>query len=438
MKIFDTLSRKYKTIKNPQANIYSCGPTIYDYIHIGNARPILLTDTLIKFLEFKKVKVNFLQNITDIDDKIISKSLETNTPEIELTNFFKKAYLKNLKELKVRMPNQIVCISDEIKLMQSFIDNLIINQSAYETKSGIYFNINKFKSEYGKLSNIKVDDLISKTAEDFFEDKNLKADFSLWKTTNVGLNWDFHKQKGRPGWHTECVTLIDNYFNHETIDIHIGGIDLQFPHHENERIQFLAKNNKELSYIWMHNGHLTVDNVKMSKSLNNTTHLKDFIQTYGVNVLRWLFQTTHYKQPINITDDLLKQGVKFEDKINNCIKKLKQWLIINEAKVEEQVDEHILNKFDKYMNDDLNTPQVLMLINFLISNINKEDNFKIKILQFNTLKIILQVLGFSFEFNLNVDDQIKMLYLKQKEHILNKEFVEADQIRAILIKEGLL
>lgn len=517
MKLFDTLTKSYKELNQPQINIYTCGPTIYDEIHIGNTRPILLSDTLIRFLEWKQVNINFLQNITDVDDKIIKKAIQENKTELEIAQVYEKAYLDNLSKLNIRMPNRIISISSEIKLMQNFINDLISKKAAYIFEGNVYFDTHKYLKEYGKLSNIKAAKLNVGNRIEISENKRKSNDFSLWKRTNTGIQWEFHNYNGRPGWHTECVALIDKYFKGETIDIHIGGIDLQFPHHENERIQFIAKHEKELSRIWMHNGHLTINDVKMSKSLQNVTTLKDFLKKFNANCLRWIFLTTHYKKPINISDDFIDQGTKFNKKIKNIIKKMKQIVILYENLIDiespnsdyEKITKinyktkdslykvkknsfnsqncipNFIFEFKNCMQNDLNTPMVLSLIDEIILTLNKlqnklvydlnvwnkknvkladlsnyynskivfkndssihkneeltliNDNFIDNVKIYNTLFLILEVLGFEFKKSLKVYKKTKLRFLLYSKLVANKEFEQADEIRVELIKKGFM
>ncbi|ASZ08848.1 cysteine--tRNA ligase [Mesoplasma chauliocola] len=441
MKLFDTLSQNKKHINKKAINIYSCGPTIYDFIHIGNARPILLMDTLIRFLETNGIKVNFLQNITDIDDKIIQKAISENTTEKEITNKYLSAFLDNLNKLNIRMPNKLIPISEKINEMNNFINILVKKEAAYNIDGDVYFDISKYQKEYGKLSNKKIDDLISGNRVEIDLKKKNSLDFSVWKKTNLGIKFDSSFGKGRPGWHTECALLIDEYFDGETIDIHSGGIDLQFPHHENERIQYVAKNNKELANIWMHNGHLTIDGEKMSKSIGNAMTLTNFLENYQADILRWVFLTTHYKQPLNISDDLIEQGKKFITKLNNLSKKIKQNLIIESLKLDKQIDFSYIEQFNQYMSDDLNTSRVLTLIEEILKDINKiilSKDFSLLSLKINSLNYILSTLGISCSIKTVVTQEEEKLYKDWKEKVTQKDFENADLLRNELIKMEVL
>ncbi|ATQ35250.1 cysteinyl-tRNA synthetase [Mesoplasma entomophilum] len=441
MKLFDTLTQEHKKINKKSINIYSCGPTIYDYIHIGNARPIILMDTLIRFLESNDVKVNFLQNITDIDDKIIEKALVENKTEKEITDKYLAAFLENLNKLNIRMPDKLIPISEKINEMNFFISELVKAEAAYDVEGDVYFDIQKFAKEYGKLSNKKIDDLISGNRVEIDNKKMNPLDFNVWKKTNKGILFDSSFGKGRPGWHTECALLIDEYFKGQTIDIHSGGIDLQFPHHENERIQFIAKNNKELADIWMHNGHLTIDGEKMSKSLGNVMTLANFLNQYNSDILRWIFLSTYYRQPINISDDIIDQANKFIQKINNLSKKIKQIIITEQIDMTNILDENILKEFKKHMLDDLNTSRVLTLIEEIIKEINKlilTKEFEKFALKINSLNYILKTLGLSVNINTIISQDEKEIFWSWKRAVSEKDFEKADEIRKVLISKGVL
>jgi len=307
MKIYNSLSRTEEELQLDQKkvfNLYACGPTVYNYVHLGNARPNFTVDFLVRFLEFQGYQVNYLQNITDIDDKIIIKAKEEKRSEQELADFYADEYLKDMKKLNIRQPNKILKVSQSINEIVEFIDKMVINQSAYLVNESVYFDVKKYADEYGKLSGIKIDALESQEEDEQANQKHDQLDFALWKKTIEGLNWITPFGTGRPGWHTECATMIDNYFNHQTIDLHAGGIDLKFPHHENERIQYLAVNQKEIAKIWMHNGHLTTASEKMSKSLDNFILVKDFLANNEPDLLRWLFMTTSYTQTLDINDQV--------------------------------------------------------------------------------------------------------------------------------------
>ncbi|WP_434323851.1 cysteine--tRNA ligase [Mycoplasma capricolum subsp. capricolum] len=441
MQLYDSLSKTKKNLNKKTINLYCCGPTVYNYIHIGNARPIILVDVLTRYLKSRNIKINYLQNITDIDDKIILKALDNNLTELEISQKYTKAYLEDLESLNINQPDKIILISEKMNEMIGFIKDLVDIKAAYELDGDVYFDIKKYQNEYCKLSGYKLDELISGKRIEIDSKKNYSLDFSLWKKTQIGIKWDSFFGLGRPGWHTECVLLIDEYFNHQTIDIHVGGIDLKFPHHENERIQFIAKNNKELADIWLHNGHLQINDEKMSKSLGNVILVKDFIKKHNKNTLRWIFLTANYTQPLNISDDLIYQANKFFEKLTNLSKKTIQFIIKNDLEISLIKQSKYIDQFNNYMDDDLNTSLVLSLIDSLIKQINKNildnisDNFNLLI---NSLSYILDVLGFKDVFNYKFKKEIKELFLKWQQLVKDKEFDKADLIRKDLIEQGIL
>lgn len=441
MKIYDSLSEELKELKidNNEVQLYCCGPTVYNYIHLGNARPNFTMDFLVRFLTYQGVKVNYLQNITDVDDKIINKALEANQSEETLAQFYSDAYLKDLTALNIQPPTRIIPISTVLPEMIDFIQKLIDQGDAYQNQGNVFFNLEKWSSEYGKLANRSLES-IAVARVDGEEGKQHPADFALWKKTAVGVKWPTNFGEGRPGWHTECALLNDLYFNHQTISLHGGGVDLKFPHHENERIQYLAANNRELSTVWMHNGHLTFNAEKMSKSLGNTILVRDFLASYQADVLRWLFLTTSYTQPLDVNEDLLQQGQKFLERINNISKKAKQLTAFDQLidETTKTSDQHFLERFQELMNDNLNTPLVLSLIEQAIKVINKDLAVNKLTSSFGELKIILQVLGFQTGLNSLVNEAEKHLFLTWKAALNAKDYQAADQIRAKLIEEGLL
>lgn len=430
MKILDSISNKKIDLNNESVKIYTCGPTVYSNIHIGNARPILLTDTLVRFLRYKNIDVDYMMNITDIDDKIINRAIAENTTEIELTTKYINDFIEDLKAMNVIMPNRFVKVSDEIPTIENFIKKLIDAKKAYVKNGSVYFDLKNNLETYGYISKQKVDQLIS---EDSSEDKNDPLDFALWKSTTIGLNWDSEFGKGRPGWHTECVALIDKYFG-KGLDLHVGGIDLKFPHHENERIQFYGLYKTELSKVWMHNGSLNVNKEKMSKSLGNIINLRDFLKNNSSNILRLLMLKTNYSNPLSINDKDIEDANKWITKVTNTIKQS----IINEKL--EDVNETSLNflcEFEDHMNDNLNTGLAITLIDKIVKEINSQTSRKEFSNLYKQLIKIIKVLG--IEIKLTTINEKEITLLKNwKKYISEKQFKEADELRSELIKLGVL
>ncbi|WP_434341776.1 cysteine--tRNA ligase [Mycoplasma putrefaciens] len=440
MKLYDSLSKNLKNLDKKEITLYCCGPTVYNFIHIGNARPSMLMDVFVRFLRSIGYQVNYLQNVTDVDDKIITRAKQENTTEKDLSERYTKAYLQDLTSLNINHPDTLIPISLKMDGMIKFIQQLVDNNSAYIVDGDVYFDIDKYKQQYSKLSGFKLEELISGERVEIDSKKKNPLDFVLWKKTNLGVQWDSPFGLGRPGWHTECVLLIDEFFSGQTIDIHAGGVDLKFPHHENERIQFIAHKNKELANIWMHNGHLQIEDEKMSKSLGNVILVRDFVSQYNPNALRWIFLSSHYRAPLNINKDLINQSHKFIDKLKNLSKKIIDWSIKNDTDIQIINQSQYLDQFTSYMSDDLNTAMVLSLIESMIKEINKKvlDNQDIKLLV-GSLKQIIDTLGFTDEiFNYQISQADKQLYIQWKNKLEQKDFLSADVLREHLIKKGIL
>lgn len=440
MKIYNSLTQDYQKINQKTLNIYACGPTVYNYIHIGNARPNILLDTLIRYWEFKGIKVNFLQNITDIDDKIIAKAAAEKKSEVAIAEFYTKAYLNDLKSLNIKMPTKIMPISQSIPAMIKFIEDLVVKKFAYVVDGNVYFAIDQWKDKYGQLANKKITDLISGQRVDVDLKKQNPLDFALWKKTETGKTWPSPFGDGRPGWHTECVVLIQDYFHQKTIDIHVGGIDLKFPHHENERIQFWAKNKKELAHVWLHNGHLNFQDQKMSKSLGNVFLVKDFVKKYSANLLRWMFLTTNYKQPLNLTPDLIHQGETFFEKINNLKKKMLMAKFFNDLD-QKMPSLNIITAFTEAMEDDYNSAEVLSIIESGIKHLNQGINQKINFQNLEKtyleLKQILEILGFDAILDLTLVKDDQKIFTQWSQAVKGKDYAAADKLRQQLQKKGL-
>ncbi|WP_342268869.1 cysteine--tRNA ligase [Spiroplasma endosymbiont of Aspidapion aeneum] len=440
LQLFDALSKKnIKLIDKKNINIYMCGPTVYDYIHIGNARPIFLADFILRYLELVDIKYNFLINVTDIDDKIIKRALDENVSENIISEKFTKYFINDLNSLKVIKPNNIIKVTDHVPEIIEFIQQLINKGAAYTNDGNVYFNIKNFEKEYGRLSNQTLNMLIPGNKNEGLNQKTNILDFALWKNTKEGIKYKSPWGYGRPGWHTECSVFNDLYFN-DTIDIHIGGIDLKFPHNENERIQFYAKNNIELSRIWVYNGHLSVNGFKMSKSLNNTLTIQDFILEYGVETLRFLFFNTNYKSPLNISKDVIDASKKWIEKHEKLIKTL-NWKVYLEEVVSEGCTSDKIglwnSKIINYFEDDLNLPMIVTIIDEVYKSINY--NLKIGKINKNVLnfyKNILKKLGFCSKIKELVKEDKNLLSI-WKQALKDKNYSEADRIRNILIDKGI-
>ncbi|ATZ16700.1 cysteinyl-tRNA synthetase [Entomoplasma freundtii] len=453
LKIYDSLSTQNQTLSlspSQPIKIYLCGPTVYNYIHLGNARPIITMDFLHRFLKTQNYPVNFLQNITDIDDKIIQKAAQEKQTEKEITDFYIQAYQNDLKNMKVLPPTTTLPISENLPQMIHFIDELVTQGEAYVVDGNVYFHLTPWKETYGQLGKKNLDDLIAGERVETVTSKKNPLDFVLWKKTTEGQKWPSPWGEGRPGWHTECVVLVNDYFK-GPVDIHAGGVDLKFPHHENERVQFQAKNNQELAKIWMHNGHLNWGSTKMSKSLGNVVLVKDFFLKHHPDVLKWIFMSAKYTQPLNLSNDLISQGEKFRQKIQNLQKKKLKLEILSSELVSIRPNERdlrleptsgIWEEFIEAMQDDLNTPKVLTIleraIKLLNQGLDQGKSWKELSPLSTDFEKILITLGFDDYFQTKITRADKKLYQAWQVALAKKDYPQADSLRKLLIEKDLI
>ncbi|MDQ7983005.1 MAG: cysteine--tRNA ligase [Spiroplasma sp.] len=445
IKIFDSMSKTKKELTtNKVVNLYLCGPTVYNYIHIGNIRPVLVIDVLHRLLIHKKYQINYVHNITDIDDKIIDQAKKEKTTETKIANKYFQAYVNDLKTLNILLPTKMPKVTNYISQNIKFIEALIKTNNAYVINNDVYFQVDKIPS-YGILANKKISELIPNLR---ISDKELKKspfDFALWKSTSIGLNWKSPWGAGRPGWHTECVTFIETLFNHDTINIHGGGIDLKFPHHENERAQFLAKNNQELANIWWHNGHINLEKEKMSKSLNNVILVKDFYQKYQANVLRYLILNHDHQKPIDFSEELIVGAINTIKKYQTILQLWSYHNFIN--KIKGKTKQHHKDYYQlviNYLSDNINTTNVFTVISTMITDLHNIITFnKVRLKQlwpqdvFNTLIFTLEILGFNFKFG-NYSKTVQKKIKLWEDLKFKKDFLAADLIRAELQNLGVL
>jgi cysteinyl-tRNA synthetase len=422
--IYDSLSKKKKSIlaKNKKnITLYLCGPTVYNHVHIGNIRSVIIFDLIRNLVNLYGIKVKYVHNITDVDDKIIDLAKNNKEEFKKITFKYTKSYLTILDLLKVNLPNEVHKISLFMDKIISFLEKLEKEKFTYWKDKTLYFQIEKIKNYY---------DFLPKKIK-----KSKKDDFSLWKEKNEEINWDSPWNKGRPGWHTECVVLIDFFFKSETISIHGGGIDLKFPHHTNERAQFLAINKKELANIWLHIGYVNLDQKKMSKSLNNVWLVKDFCQTYDINTLKLLLLSKNYKKPIDLNFDFVILINKKIIKWDLTIRKLKFYFFENKIKEIYALNFKISYLFLQFLNDDLKTNRCIKILDLLIKKINLKlkkikNNQEIMIL-YQTFLFLSKILGFKFyqpKYTKLIKDKIE-IWLKLKKE---KEYEKADKIRVYL------
>jgi len=356
-----------------KVSMYVCGPTVYNYPHVGNMRPVVVFDTLRRFLTYIGYDVTYVSNYTDVDDKIIKASIQEGKTEKELTEFYIKEFEKNIKAMGCQIPSITPKVTEYINKIIDYIGKLIELGAAYEVDGDVYFRVSKIK-DYGALSGIVVDDLIAGARVEENSKKESPLDFALWKKTDVGIKWKTPWGEGRPGWHTECCVMIDTIFDRHMIDIHGGGYDLKFPHHENEIAQAEAMNGNKIAKYWMHNAFINFNNEKMSKSLGNVVYAKDLIAQNGGAVSRLVILNAHYRQPVNFTDDTLSAAAQEAKKIQSAMKmtgvflKTKDPNFYRYCKVAKPI---LIEPFLKALADDLNTSSALTYLYDAIKLMNQ-------------------------------------------------------------------
>lgn len=451
MKIYNTLTRKkeeFVPLHDNIVNMYVCGPTVYNFIHIGNARAFIVFDTVRRYLEYKGYKVNYVQNFTDIDDKLIKRSHEENTTVKELADRYIEEYFKDADSLGIKRATVHPRATENIDDIIDFVKKLVDKGFAYEKGGDVYFDTTKFKG-YGKLSHKNIDELKAGARIEVNEDKKNPTDFVLWKAAKEGEPyWDSPWGKGRPGWHIECSTMSTKYLG-KTLDIHAGGPDLIFPHHENEIAQSEAANDAEFAKYWMHIGYLNINNEKMSKSKNNFFTVRDIVSKYDPEVLRFFMLTSHYRNPINYSPELLEQSKNGFLRLSNTVDNLKHLLngacdreLSDEEKAYIEKYEEYKRKFEEAMDDDFNTADAISVLFEMVRDINTniDGNSPKKLIEY-ILDVFLKlssVLGISYKKHDLLDDEIKKLIEKREEARKAKNWVEADRIRDELKKQGIV
>ena len=457
MKIYNTLTKKkeeFVPLEEGKVKMYVCGPTVYNLIHIGNARPMIIFDTFRRYLEYKGYDVNYVSNFTDVDDKIIKKAIEEGTTAEEISQRYIKECKKDMHDLNIEPATTHPLATQEIDGMIDMIKTLIDKGYAYDADGTVYYRTRKFK-DYGKLSKKNIDDLeaghrdIKVAGEESKEDP---LDFVLWKPKKEGEpSWPSPWSDGRPGWHIECSVMSKKYLGDE-IDIHAGGEDLIFPHHENEIAQSEAANGCEFSKYWMHNGFLNINNKKMSKSLGNFFTVRDISEKYDLQVLRFFMLSAHYRSPLNFSDDLMESAKNGLERIITAGAKIRD-IIANgkdgkntdaEAKLLDEAKEFI-TKFEEAMDDDCNTANaisaVFELVKFANSNLNEESTKEFATGVYEILNKLCNVLGIILEKEeekVGDEDYIEEMIAKRAQAKKNRDFAMADQIRDELAAKGIV
>lgn len=456
MKIFNTLTRRkeeFVPLEEGKVKMYVCGPTVYNLIHIGNARPMIIFDTVRRYMEYKGYEVNYVSNFTDVDDKIIKKAIEEGVSAEEISTRYIKECKKDMADMNVKPATTAPQATQEIQGMIDMIQTLIDKGYAYPAADGtVYFRVKKFK-DYGKLSHKNLDDLqsgfrsLKVSGEDQKEDP---LDFVLWKPKKEGEpSWPSPWCDGRPGWHIECSVMSKKYLGEE-IDIHAGGEDLIFPHHENEIAQSECCNDKIFARYWMHNGFLNIDNRKMSKSLGNFRTVRQIGEQYDLQVLRFFMLNAHYRSPLNFSADLMEAAKNSLERILEAAGKLSDRKDNGAAEniTEEELAllkeaEGFVTKFEAAMDDDFNTADALAaifeLVKFANTNVNENSSREFAGGLYEELFKLSDVLGLKIEKKEEIlDKEIENLIQERQAARKAKDFKRADEIRDELLKKGII
>ena len=455
MKIYNTLTRKkeeFIPLEEGKVKMYVCGPTVYNYIHIGNARPMIVFDTVRRYFEYKGFDVNYVSNFTDVDDKIIKKAIEEKVSAQEISQRYIAECKKDMAGMNVKPATKHPLATEEICGMVDMIQTLIDRGYAYEKNGTVYYRTRKFE-EYGKLSHKNIDDLRSGerallvTGEDEKEDP---LDFVLWKPKKEGEpSWESPWSDGRPGWHIECSVMSKKYLGEE-IDIHAGGEDLVFPHHENEIAQSEACNGKEFARYWMHNAFLNIDNRKMSKSLGNFRTVREIAEQYDLQVLRFFMLSAHYRSPLNFSADLMEASKNGLERILNAVDHLKHLMgaaatteITEEETALFDKTEEYVKGFEAAMEDDFNTADavsaIFELVKFSNTNTSAESSKEFMQKLLDLIVKLSDVLGIIVEREEELlDEDIEKLIEERQNARKAKDFARADQIRDELLEKGII
>ncbi|MFD1170076.1 cysteine--tRNA ligase [Oceanobacillus caeni] len=451
IKIYNTLTHEkeeFKPLVEGKVSMYVCGPTVYNYIHIGNARPAIVFDTVRRYFEYRNFKVDYVLNFTDVDDKIIKAANELGEEVPAISERFINAYLEDVNALGVKKATHNPRVTETMDDIIDFIAVLIEKGYAYEAGGDVYFKPRAFEG-YGKLSHQSIDELRSGARIQIGEKKEDPLDFALWKSAKEGeISWDSPWGKGRPGWHIECSAMVKKYLG-DTIDIHAGGQDLTFPHHENEIAQSEANTGKTFANYWIHNGYININNEKMSKSLGNFVLARDLIAKYDPQVLRFFMLSVHYRNPINFTEELLQSAHNSFDRIKTAYQNLEH----RKETSMDLVDHHtewigrineLREKFEHEMDDDFNTANAISVL----FDLAKEANVYLQLEQTSTdvirkfqdtIVTLLNVLGINIQQEQQLlDEDIENLIEERNQARKDRDFGRADEIRDMLKSKGII
>lgn len=444
VRLYNSLTNQvelFKPIKENEVSCYVCGPTVYNYVHIGNMRPVVTFDILRRLFIRLGYKVTFISNFTDIDDKIINEAKKEGISEKEVAEKYIAAFEEDRTNIHSLKPDYQPRVTETMEEIISFVKQLIDLGYAYEVNGDVYFRVSKIE-DYGCLSNMKKEDLLVGARIDENSSKESPLDFALWKKTDDGIKFESPWSLGRPGWHSECVVMINKIIPGGHIDIHGGGFDLKFPHHENEIAQEEALHHHKIANYWMHNGFINVDNVKMSKSLGNVKRAVDLLKEYGGNAVRFVLINSYYRTPVNFSDDLLLSAQKEVDKIYQTINKLSIKLQLLNQDLSSYKKELRSEEFIKALCDDLNTPNALTELYKVIKEGNvalRNPSCDVETLKeiYFTLQDMISLLG--LEFNLvKLSEEDKSIYNEYNKAKENKDYEKSDELRKVLIERKIL
>ena len=431
---------EFKPIHEGHVDMYVCGPTVYNYAHIGNARPMIVFDVLKRLFEAEGYSVTYVSNFTDVDDKIIKKAAEENTTEAVIAQRYIDAYQEVRTLLNTELPDITPRVTETMDKIIEFIDKLVKTGHAYEANGDVYFSVESVPT-YGEISHQHLDQLEAGARIETNDQKKNPYDFALWKKTDMGIKWNSPWGEGRPGWHTECVVMINDNIG-DCIDIHGGGMDLKFPHHENEAAQQEAMHGNTLANYWVHNAMVNIDGQKMSKSLGNTMWAKDVVLSLGTNLTRWLVSSVHYRKELNFSDETIETARKELDKVLTPLKQAYIKAALANYVMGDDYDKESYRAFLDCLDDDMNTPNAYAVIFETVKKLNqtlrqREINFTQLALYSNAVEKMLNVLGIVVDKPV-IGETEKELFAKWNQAKADKDFDSADKYRNELVEKGLL
>ena len=431
---------EFKPIHEGHVDMYVCGPTVYNYAHIGNARPMIVFDVLKRLFEAEGYSVTYVSNFTDVDDKIIKKAAEENTTEAVIAQRYIDAYQEVRTLLNTELPDITPRVTETMDKIITFIDKLVKTGHAYEANGDVYFSVESVPT-YGEISHQHMDQLEAGARIETNDQKKNPYDFALWKKTDMGIKWNSPWGEGRPGWHTECVVMINDNIG-DCIDIHGGGMDLKFPHHENEAAQQEAMHGNTLANYWVHNAMVNIDGQKMSKSLGNTMWAKDVVLSLGTNLTRWLVSSVHYRKELNFSDETIETARKELDKVLTPLKQAYIKAALANYVMGDDFDKESYRAFLDCLDDDMNTPNAYAVIFETVKKLNqtlrqREIDFAQVALYRNAVEKMLNVLGIVVDKPV-IGEAEKELFAKWNQAKAEKDFDSADKYRNELAEKGLL